>query len=102
MYIEKTSLALKDLSMGTSHHGLEIFTEFLEGLHDLWINHTLFTNKSRRTENDSSRHFGDSSSTNLDVMKDYKLYFDLDDRDNPQLNLACLNASLNFNKLLAK
>lgn len=37
-----------------------------------------------------------------DQMEDYKMYFDFEDIDNPKLNVSCLNASLNFKRVLSQ
>ncbi|KAL4481081.1 hypothetical protein ABPG72_015036 [Tetrahymena utriculariae] len=93
-YIDKANKAIKDLSIGASHHGLETWVKFLEGLKDLWTSHNEFNLKTKKPDNPSQL------CQTSDVMQDYKLYFDLEDPENPQLNLTCLNPSLNFKKIL--
>lgn len=41
-YLEKAGKAQKDLNMGVSHYGLEIWINFLLGLKDLWYSHAYY------------------------------------------------------------
>lgn len=68
---------MKDLSISASHHGLETWIKFLTGLRELWESHNYFKNKPKNMENFNI------ILPKTDVMLDYKLYFDLEDIENP-------------------
>lgn len=55
--------------MGASHHGLEIWSKFLEGLRDLWQNYATFIANSRQIKRDKSKNPSNNSiNTSRSIM----------------------------------